>query len=83
MAERLESFDFLPHGIHGNRRYAWEEWLDGTVWKAKRGEDYVITTVSFQQRLRSKAAALGIKVRANRDEEDGSVVFQFYKENEL
>ena len=70
MAERLESYEFSRRG-----RYPWGEWMDGSIWRCKRGEDFSATAKSFQGMVRLKAARNGKKV-ITRVEGD-SVVFQF------
>ena len=74
MAETLEEYPW--HKPHGNRKYPWEQWTDGQIWRAKRNEDYTITSQQLMSRLRTKANLYGLKVRVRYNETE--CVFQFY-----
>lgn len=77
MAERLESFTFKHGG--GKDAYPWDEWMDGTVWKLVRGEDFDCPARTFQTRAHMAARHRGdIKFRTNTIDEN-TIVIQAYK----
>jgi hypothetical protein len=62
-----------------NRRYPWEQWLNGEIWQLFSGEDYFCTTRTLMTNSRSQAKRLGGKVRTRILSEGGreSIVIQF------
>ena len=79
MARQLKSFAFSNRS--GNRKYPWEEWSNGEVWKVEEGKDFVVPKASFVQAAYQYARRCGRKVRVQQSE--GYVVFQFYDESEV
>jgi len=77
-AVRVKRHKFTERG-QGNRKYPWDEWADGAIWLAQQEKDFSVTPSSFEQRLRTKAVSLDMKVRVNK--EGIAVFFQFYKED--
>lgn len=65
------------------RFYPWEKWTDGSVWRAKQGEDFTCNPASFQTALHLRARQEGKSVVTGSPEE-GIVEFQFStKANEV
>lgn len=58
-------------------KYAWDELTDGGIWKAKYGEDFTSTTISFRTLLRYQAKARSLKVEVHI--RGKTVWFQFSK----
>lgn len=58
MARKVDAFP--PE----NRRYPWDEWLDGSVWELARGEDYE-SSASVVIAARVAAAIRGKRVRSH------------------
>lgn len=75
MAEVLETYEFTPR--IGLRRYPWNEWMDGRVWRIRYGEDYHIVTQNMRSTLHVRAANNGQKVHVSKEDKD-TLVFQFY-----
>jgi hypothetical protein len=73
MAEQLANFDFPK------KKYPWEEWLDGNIWRIKKGEDYDIDTENMRIMICNKGRGVGKKIESTI--EDDSIVFQA-KDNE-
>jgi hypothetical protein len=61
------------------RYYPWEQWTDGTTWRAKQGEDFTVTPASFQTALHQRARLEGMYVETGSPEK-GIVEFKFSKE---
>lgn len=40
-------------------RYPWDEWMDGSIWEAKRGEDFVTSIRQFQTTLHARVHQTG------------------------
>jgi len=91
MAQRINEF---PKTTSTTRRYPWDEWCDGSVWKVRRGEDYPGedrisaaarpqgATDDFRKRLYTQASRAGMDVRTKKGvDEDGVefLSFQFYR----
>ena len=76
MAERLERFPGGPtQGAH-----AWEEWLDGSPWLLRRGEDCEIETASMRPAASRAAKAAGKRVhtRVISDEQGEALAIEAY-----
>lgn len=80
MGRRLDTFP--QERSHGQRRYPWDEWSDGSVWEIRRGADYDVATENMRVNLHIKADSLRCKVRT-RKFRDGShgegLIFQFLR----
>jgi hypothetical protein len=63
------------------RFYPWPEWTNGKVWRARQGEDFTVTTASFQTALHQRARHQGICVQTGSPEK-GVVEFRFYVEGD-
>ena len=82
MAEKLDEFDFTTKRGPGRpSKYPWETWLDGGIYKLKRGEDYEVMTSSFKSAAKSAAKTRGQKLRFMPLESGSVLVIQAYKEN--
>lgn len=77
MAKRLDAF---PDGPTRDK-YPWDEWLDGSVWLLRKGEDYGITTPSMRAAASRAAKAAGKKVRSRiiKDDDGEALVVQAYE----
>ncbi len=61
MATTLESYDFkVTRG-----KYPWEEWLDGSIWRLSKGEDFQCEPATFRSSAISKAKRLGINLKSS------------------
>lgn len=71
MAERIAQFPTPTR----SRRYPWEEWTDGTVWKLRAGEDFDAEVDQFRNRLYTQAARRGMSVTTQKGvDDDGTEV---------
>ena len=79
MAETVKSHDF---GIPPNRKYPWELWQNGAVWRIVRGDDFPKDlnprTMRAQINVRSKYIQRRVRTQVLGD----TVVFTFQAENE-
>jgi hypothetical protein len=87
MADRIEHFPAEKRPP--TRRYPWNEWADGSVWKLVRGVDFDQEVDQFRNRLYPQAKRRGLKCRsAKRVERAGTLereilIIQFYDPSEL
>lgn len=63
MAEKVDSFEFLNRGERG--KYPWNEWLDGSIWKLKAGDDFKTNEKTFQGVARVAAYKRGLSLKTN------------------
>src|SRR5690349_17590526 len=78
MARRLKSF---PHDRYpSSRRYPWAEWLYGSVWEIRRGEDYDVSTENMRVTLHVKADSRARRVRTKKvhDQNGEGLAFEFF-----
>lgn len=68
-------------GQAGGYKYPWDEWADGQVRRAVRGEDFEVDAAAFTSNLHQAARKRSMKVRTKKENDGGSVIFQFYREN--
>ncbi len=71
MAERLDDFPFKSW----TGKFPWDEWLDGSIWRLKRGEDFDITPAGFRAGMQYNANKRGGKVRTRREGENFVIQF--------
>lgn len=78
MGRRLDAFPEQPS--RGQRRYPWDEWIDGSAWEIRRGEDYDVATENMRVNLHMKADSLLAKVRTHKfdDGQGEGLIFQFF-----
>jgi hypothetical protein len=64
MAKKLKAFP-------GSPSYEWDQWLDGSPWLLRRGEDYEIGTASMRAAVSRAARQRGktVKTKALIDED--------------
>lgn len=64
MAVRVEDF---PDGTlaASNRKYPWEDWLDGSIWALTPGEDFQTSVKVMRQQFSSKASANNMRFRSS------------------
>ncbi len=65
--------------FHGNRKYPWEQLLDGQAWMLESPEDFTISPTSFTSAVHAAAAKRGMTVRTCKG--DNWVKFQACREN--
>jgi len=75
MARTLDTFPALP----SQARHAWDEWLDGRVWRLARGEDFSGKAKTLVQNARGQAKRRGGTVRTRLLDEE-TVVVQFRRQ---
>jgi hypothetical protein len=51
-------------------KYPWEEWLDGSVWLLRHGEDYETSSASMRAIATSAAKTAGKRLRTQVTEDD-------------
>lgn len=78
MAKRVKAFknsdtDTTP------RRYPWVEWMDGSIWEIRQGEDYDVPTENMRVNLheRGKRYAHVVKTEKFTDGKGEGLRFQF------
>ncbi len=81
MAEVLEVFPDREN--KRNSKYPWDEWTDGKIRKAIKGEDYGTTTPDFRSMLHAAGSRFGLKVRTRTPKDQESISFQFFDPEEL
>jgi hypothetical protein len=78
MAQRIHTYDFKVHRRRPARarrtNYPWDEWLDGSIWRLARGEDFDAKPATMEAVVRTTATRRGVKVRVVHD--DHAVVLQ-------
>lgn len=77
MATVVKQFDGWIRGGNTNK-YPWEQWTDGRVWVVTRGEDFTAAIGSFAMSCYQRAHRDGRRVRIRKNEDEGTVHFQFY-----
>lgn len=81
MAEKLNEF---PGGnrTKGGGKYPWDEWLDGSVWLLRQGEDFSTSMISFRATASKMAKRNGKKVRSRtvNDEHGEGLAIQAYED---
>lgn len=73
MAEVLENYEFNGR----NRKYRWDDWLDGQVWKLTSPVDFTVKYSSMRAIVAIEAKRRGLKIRSR--VEDNALVIQAYK----
>lgn len=81
MAERLKKLPAKSRGPGRPPKYPWDQWSDGSVWRATSGTDFDCSRDGFVDALRQFAHRnrdrLRVSVRMSNDEPD-VVIFQFF-----
>tara|TARA_B100000073_G_scaffold196165_1_gene162501 strand:+ start:671 stop:910 length:240 start_codon:yes stop_codon:yes gene_type:complete len=77
MAEILETFDFTRSS--GRAKYPWADWMDGQIYKIKRGEDFTATTKVMRQQIYAAAKNHGKSVRSTSTATE--IIFQATEES--
>jgi hypothetical protein len=76
MAERIDALG----PVRGRPQlYPWDEWMDGSAWRIRRGDDFLVSATSMAAQLRIRGNRLGVDVSARVVDED-TVEFQFLVE---
>jgi hypothetical protein len=78
MAQRITAFPITDGPVR--RRYPWDDWLDGSVWKLQAGVDFDADVDQFRNRCYTMAARRELSVRTTKviEGDDIFLVFQFY-----
>lgn len=77
MAEKLNDF---PRNNSGRPNiYPWDEWLDGSIWFIKKGEDYDSLTSTMRQGIFNMSYRRGGRSRTMVDGD--TITFQFLKDD--
>lgn len=76
MAEKLDKFEFLKRGFAP--KYPWDTWLDGSVYRLTRGEDFQCKVSSMRSAARQIAFRRGLHIRTSVS--DNSLTIQAYSE---
>jgi hypothetical protein len=63
MAETVKDF---PRRTHKNRKYNWESWFDGSIWKLKNLVDYKCNQDSFLSFAHREATKRGYKLKTQK-----------------
>jgi len=63
MAERLKQFPTAHAGVNGGRRYPWDLYLDGSVWRLAQGRDYTCRGKSIVSQANKMGRMRGLRVR--------------------
>lgn len=77
MAEKLDAF---PETFGGMRKYPYDKWFDGSVWKLVRGTDFKCQLISMQNCVAAKAARQRVRVRTAII--DGNLIIQMIGKRE-
>jgi hypothetical protein len=78
MAERIDALG----PVKGGRPplYPWDEWMDGSAWRIRRGDDFLVSAYSMAAQLRIRGNNCGVGVSARVADKD-TVEFQFRVEH--
>ena len=63
---------------HGNSKYPWSRWMDGSIWELLCGTDFDCQLSSFRGILYASAKRHGISVRIQTQVPLGLIRFQFF-----
>lgn len=77
MARKLDNFP-----ADSNARYPWDEWLDGSAWELRRGEDFDAKPATLKTNAQSQAKKRNGRVRSRMtDTTEGreALVIQFQR----
>lgn len=75
MAERIS--DLIPS--RGRRpMYPWDEWMDGTARRIRRGEDFEVSAESMAQHIRNTMRTRGLDGHARLSADGQGVDFQVF-----
>lgn len=74
MAERIASLG--PVRVGSTPLYPWDEWMDGSAWRIRRGEDFAVPVKSMASMIRIRGNQFGVGASA-RIVDENTVEFQF------
>jgi len=77
MATQLENFAFV--GAGRKRKYQWDLWLDGNIWKLTRPDDFQCNVNSLRNGAMQASRHRGLKVRTTIVDDD-TIVIQAYED---
>lgn len=71
MAIKVDAFPDLPKppNVPKNRKYFWEQWLDGDPWCLTPGEDFTVSVRIFRQNATAYARRCGFDLEFLEDKE--------------
>lgn len=78
MAERIDNLSPVAR----QRIYPWAEWLDGSAWRIRRGEDFEVTGDSMATMIRLRASREGGSASCRVVDDGSTVEFRFDREQE-
>jgi len=52
------------HAVSRNRKYPWEDWLDGRIHKLKSGKDFHCKLLSFRMTISRECIKRNVKYRS-------------------
>lgn len=61
MAERISN---LTPTVGRRSMYPWEQWMDGSAWRIRRGEDFDVSPETMAQHVRNTMRARGLEGHA-------------------
>lgn len=84
MANTLTTYDFSKpsHLTKTDRRsYPWDQWLDGSIWQIKYGEDFTAHPLMMERIVRTRATAKKAQIELrheplNGDESYGTIILR-------
>lgn len=78
MAEKLQEFDFKARAGRPDK-YPWDEWLDGSVWKLTKADDFPgVKAETMRTAAQAAAQKRDLKVRTSVQDEGEAVIVQSY-----
>ena len=73
MAEVIED---MPFDSSNAKKYPWDEWLDGRIWKLTRGSDFSISAVNMRTTIYARALRRGLRASVSVKEDSTIIVMQ-------
>lgn len=64
--ERIDPDTVVESKGGAPRKYPWDRWMDGSMWRLREGIDYKISTRSFRATVYRQAKRLGCTARVVR-----------------
>lgn len=80
--ERLTEYDFGPPNTPGNRKHPWEHWLDGSIWRIRRFQDFTCAIHTLRAQLYTQSRMRGKKMRIHVEDAETLVIQAYDREEE-
>jgi hypothetical protein len=75
VARRLKRYDFGDrYRNNGRVGHPWNDWLDGSPWRLRRGDDFDASVKNFQAHAARAANARGLSIRTARESDEVVVI---------